>query len=348
MIRQQIQPIVFLDIDTLIGAPQGYSIYQALDEMKKQDFGFPPQWDKLVYPCACLNLAKFHLEFSPLYVISSNWCRRLSHSQMRQVLFRLKLTFVAVELHPNWRMPELSAPGRNEEVEAWLAKYPQPKRPILIIDNSNTDWALRNRELEKEKNAVLCDAGVGFVSSKLVEAQNLLRAQLGTTKVDVKIKPQKILYLDFDGVLHDEQVYFHPRRGICLDTPNRTLFEWMPILDDLLAPHAEVKIVLSTSWVRIRDFSFAKSQLSSTLQERVIGATFHSREMRKNEFVLMPRGVQIANDVFRRSPQAWFAIDDDHLGWPAWCRDNLIKTDGSRGISALFVQEAIQKMLERF
>jgi hypothetical protein len=161
-------------------------------------------------------------------------------------------------------------------------------------------------------------------------------------------KAEKILYLDFDGVLHDEEVFFHPRRGIYMNTPGRTLFEWMPILEELLIPHPDVAIVLSTSWVRIKNFSYAKKQLSAVLQERVIGATFHNREMRKVEFVLKPRGVQIADDVFLRGPTAWFAIDDDHLGWPGWCRDNLIRTEGTSGISDPSIQEAIRIMLERF
>jgi hypothetical protein len=162
------------------------------------------------------------------------------------------------------------------------------------------------------------------------------------------LSADKVLYLDFDGVLHDEQVYFHRRKGIILSTPGRTLFEWMPILEQLMEPHPNVSIVLSTSWVRIRSFNFAKKRLSPGLQRRVIGATFHRREMRKDEFVLLPRGEQIANDVFRRGPKNWFAIDDDHLGWPSWCRDNLIRTNGNLGISAPDIQEAIGLMLERF
>lgn len=158
----------------------------------------------------------------------------------------------------------------------------------------------------------------------------------------------RVLYLDFDGVLHDQEVYFHPRRGIYIDTPNRMLFEWMPILDELLKPHPDVRIVLSTSWVRIRSFDFARKQLSPTLQERVIGATFHHRYMRRESFALLPRGEQIAEDVFRRGPQSWFAVDDDAMYWPEWCRDNLIKADGAYGISAPKIQDAIRIMLERF
>jgi hypothetical protein len=58
--------------------------------------------------------------------------------------------------------------------------------------------------------------------------------------------------------------------------------------------------------------------------------------------------VQIADDVFRRGPKAWFAIDDDYPGWPDWCRNNLIRTDGKTGVSDPAVQQAIRVMLQRF
>ena len=158
----------------------------------------------------------------------------------------------------------------------------------------------------------------------------------------------RILYLDYDGVLHDEHVYFHPKRGIYIGTAGRTLFEWMHILDEILRPHPDVRIVLSTSWVRQRGFNFAKKQLTPALQGRVVGATFHRREMREDLFHQMVRGEQIAQDVFRRGPTAWFAIDDDYIGWPGWCRDNLIRTHGALGISCPKAQDAIRVMLERF
>lgn len=157
----------------------------------------------------------------------------------------------------------------------------------------------------------------------------------------------KILYLDFDGVLHDERVYFHPRRGIYVDAPGRVLFEWMPILERLLMPHPEVRIVLSTSWVRVRSASFVIKNLSPSLQARVIGSTFGQRDVDKSVFSAMPRGRQVTQDMHRRSPVAWFAIDDDGLGWPTWSRNNVIRTNGVRGISDPLIQQAITAMLER-
>jgi hypothetical protein len=156
---------------------------------------------------------------------------------------------------------------------------------------------------------------------------------------------EKILYLDYDGVMHDDAVYWHPTRGIYLDTPGRILFEWMPILEDLLAPHTDVSIVLSTSWVRAKSFEFAKNKLSTSLQEKVIGATFHNRLMQKFDFDNQSRGYQIWNDVLRRKPAAWFAIDNDDAQWPEHCRDRLVLTDDRLGLSDVRVQDAIRDML---
>lgn len=75
----------------------------------------------------------------------------------------------------------------------------------------------------------------------------------------------KICYCDFDGVLHDDAVYCSRGEGIHLRTPAKTLFEWPFILEQLLAPYPDVKIVLSMSWVRVKRFSFAKAQLPAGL-----------------------------------------------------------------------------------
>lgn len=164
----------------------------------------------------------------------------------------------------------------------------------------------------------------------------------GRTK---QVYAEKVVYLDFDGVLHDGEVYWHIKRGIYMKTPGRHLFEWMEILEMLLAPYPDVKIVLSTSWVRARNFNFARSKLSPSLQARVIGATFHRREMRKDMFDLLPRGTQVVQDVGRRRPKMWFAIDDDTQDWPHGYLSNLVATDSDQGLSAPQVQASIRAQL---
>lgn len=345
--QQRIRPIVFLDMDDVFCIHPDFSSYQALEALKRPDLDYPGLWDNLVFTEARLNLAELHLEFSPTYVISSSWVSSLNLQQMRQVFLQTGLKFVADDLHKDWRTPELDSPSRVKEIEAWLSNHKQPKRPILILDDSSSGWALKNSRLDKERYVVFCDIAIGFVSAKLTEARYLLRAQLDTLRADVKKAARKILYLDFDGVLHDEAVYFHPRRGIYIETEERTLFEWMPVLEKLLAPYPDVSIVLSTSWVRVRDYAFARKQLSPSLQARVIGATFHSRVMQKEEFARKSRGQQIVEDVARRVPASWFALDDDYLDWPKNLVDKLIRTYGDKGISDPAVQASIRRMLAK-
>lgn len=158
----------------------------------------------------------------------------------------------------------------------------------------------------------------------------------------------KICFLDYDGVTHVDAVFWSPDRGIHITTPGRTLFEWAHILATLLEPYPDVKIVLSTSWVRLRGLEFAKAQLPSGLRARVIGATFDNRIVQKLEFDMMSRGCQVYAEVERRKPAKWFAIDNDDKGWPPACRDKLIKTDDNLGLSLPEVQDAIRKMLASF
>lgn len=156
-----------------------------------------------------------------------------------------------------------------------------------------------------------------------------------------------ICYLDYDAVLHDGNVLRNRIKGMTIKTPGRTFFEWMPILEDLLAPYPDLQIVLSTTWVRELGFKEAKLELSTSLQDRVIGSTFLHPNLIKAEFDTMSRGMQILGDVQRRKPTQWFALDDDAYGWPARYKENLIQTNAHLGLSDPVVQGKVrQKLVE--
>jgi hypothetical protein len=155
-----------------------------------------------------------------------------------------------------------------------------------------------------------------------------------------------VMYLDFDGVLHHEDVWWHPRRGAYIKAQGYLLFEHVSLLEEALLPFPEVRIVLSTSWVRSRRFSRALERLPTTLQRRVVGATFHSK-MNPESFQLLPRGVQVQNDVHRRAPREWVALDDDAEGWPPHLMHKLVRTDGVLGISAPGVLNELNGQLQR-
>lgn len=144
-----------------------------------------------------------------------------------------------------------------------------------------------------------------------------------------------VLYLDFDGVLHPEAVYWRPQRGAYIEdslaSAGQRLFEHAELLIELLAPFPHISIVLSTSWARHYRFSKAARKLPISLRQRVIGATFHS-QMDKVLFDRLSRGRQVLSDVERRQPAAWLAIDDTDEGWGN-ARGNVVISDERFGIA---------------
>jgi hypothetical protein len=156
-----------------------------------------------------------------------------------------------------------------------------------------------------------------------------------------------LLLLDFDGVLHHENVRWDQDRGLYLQAPARySLFQHAQLLDEVLAPHPEVLIVLSTSWVRMFGISETAQRLPQTLRARVVGATF-SPEMRHLEdaFAVMPRGLQVLSDVQRRQPRDWLAVDDDVIGWPEAHLHKVVQSDPYEGISAPVVLDELRRKL---
>ena len=142
-----------------------------------------------------------------------------------------------------------------------------------------------------------------------------------------------VLYLDFDGVLHHENVLWHPKVGPYLSAEEQyKLFMHADLLKELLEPHRNVQIVLSTSWAVRYGCAKAAKNLHPSLRARVIGVTYHKR-MDQRDFFNQSRGEQVWSEVCRRQPKAWLAIDDDFNDWPMQCRHRLVQTHPHDGIS---------------
>jgi hypothetical protein len=125
------------------------------------------------------------------------------------------------------------------------------------------------------------------------------------------------------------------------------LFENIPILVRLLEPYPDLKIVLSTSWVRELGFTRAREFLPRSLQQRVIGATFHKRYVRKEEFAQLARYDQIIADVERRRPARWLAIDDDLEGWPEHALMHIVPMPLGFGLGASAAALELEQRLEK-
>lgn len=202
-------------------------------------------------------------------------------------------------------------------------------------------------------NVLECDPELGLSSSHIQEMlTQWLRA---TAEQDVQLvhkgKPPKgfgerVIYLDFDGVLHHEDVRWSAKRRAYLNVPGHQLFEHASLLEALLAPYPQLRIVLSTSWARVYSFDKAARRLPSSLRRRVIGATWHS-EMDKLIFTGQTRGMQVVSDVARRRPRDWLALDDDDEGWPQEVREKVLVTDERLGLSAPDMQQRLTDALKR-
>ena len=124
------------------------------------------------------------------------------------------------------------------------------------------------------------------------------------------------------------------------------LFQHVDLLESLLVPYPDVRIVLSTSWVLRYGYVGTARRLPTRLRERVVGTTFHSA-MDPLDFQSLPRGLQVWADVLRRQPRDWLALDDEHMNWPAWCKDQYVRTDPVEGISHPSVLSAVREGLRR-
>lgn len=164
---------------------------------------------------------------------------------------------------------------------------------------------------------------------------------------------EPLLYLDLDGVVHHEAVYIGTKRGIFIkqdEAPGRVLFEWIPILVEILRPYPDVKLVLSSSWCRRPGYGRTLKRMPEELRQRFVGGTFHrhhhgSDPLTSLLFQSLPRGQQILNDVNRRQPSDWIALDDDDEDWPTAYRHHLVHCNGALGLSDPDTQAALTRRL---
>lgn len=157
-----------------------------------------------------------------------------------------------------------------------------------------------------------------------------------------------LLYLDFDGVLHPEDVWRTPGRGIHLSPgfSSHTLFENAHLLAQALEPFPDVRIILSTTWVRVLGYTGAAVHLPSGVRNRVVGATFHS-QMPRQWWQSLSRAQQVLSDVGRREPSAWVAVDDDATDWPDTTREHFVASDPVLGLSSPEVWAKFQTALKK-
>lgn len=160
-----------------------------------------------------------------------------------------------------------------------------------------------------------------------------------------------ILYLDFDGVLHPDDVFLEAGKPVLRPDPAYGIPDWVelfsfcPILEEALAPHPEIRIVLSTSWAAHLGFEAARDALPAGLRDRVIGATCAGRHALE-EWLLSSRFQQISRHAKQHGIEEWIAIDDNDEGWPQDQRHHLVWCENATmGLFAEDLQARLREVL---
>lgn len=123
----------------------------------------------------------------------------------------------------------------------------------------------------------------------------------------------RFLYLDFDGVLHPDEVYITKHREPELDWAG-SLFMWESRLLAELVEHPDVQVILSTNWVSHFGLARTAGYPCEGLRSRVIGTSTPERRRRPREY--WSRAQEVEQHVRKHKPDDWIIVDDDR--WCEW------------------------------
>ena len=156
---------------------------------------------------------------------------------------------------------------------------------------------------------------------------------------------RKVLFLDIDGVLH-RGIARRSGSGVVSSAPGVIeLFEYAPVLDELLRPYPDVEIVLSSDWAIVLGIQYTVDAIPSpTLRNRVVGATYEGCTFNEMLWPLLSRGEQVLDYVARHSPANWLAIDDRVDGFES-CRHRLVSCQTEVGLGDPAVIELFRQRL---
>ncbi|WP_038720454.1 HAD domain-containing protein [Burkholderia pseudomallei] len=161
------------------------------------------------------------------------------------------------------------------------------------------------------------------------------------------------LFMDFDGTLHRGRGLIDEVTGkVSLGTGN-PVFEFAPLLANLLEPYPAVEIVLTTSWLHTLSFEQVTSDLPAPLATRVVGST----RGYKARFGYLQDGSArtyiIRSYVFDKRLKNWLALDDSVYGVRHSSTDflplepHLVLLDAQQGIASPEAQDGISQWLRK-
>ncbi|OBR47205.1 hypothetical protein A6456_32945 [Paraburkholderia tropica] len=156
------------------------------------------------------------------------------------------------------------------------------------------------------------------------------------------------LFVDFEGTLHIGHASIDERGEIALDT-GRPLFEFAPLLADLLEPYPEVVLVLTTSWLMTLNAQEVTSLLPLELARRVVGTTQNIKPRLSYLLGGTARTYVITSYAYGASLTKWLAIDDSVFGAERFGREpgelahHFVLLDSAQGLGDINAQKRVKQ-----
>ncbi|WP_432260835.1 HAD domain-containing protein [Cupriavidus sp. TMH.W2] len=160
------------------------------------------------------------------------------------------------------------------------------------------------------------------------------------------------LFLNFDGTLHAGHALIAEDGQIILDS-DRPLFEFAPLLVEMLRPHPSVQIVLTTPWLQTLPLERVIAHLPPELAKRVVGTIRNFRPSLSYLQSGIDRTYNIGSYACGKRLENWIALDDAVYGVfkfggdPGKLMQHFILLDSERGISEEGAQQRFREWLER-
>ncbi|CAG9187464.1 HAD domain-containing protein [Cupriavidus pinatubonensis] len=156
--------------------------------------------------------------------------------------------------------------------------------------------------------------------------------------------PGNVLFVDYDNCLTRSDCYV-VGEDVVPSEPGVVLFEYAGILEQLLEPYSDVRMVLSTDWVQTFGFERARDALPlASLRARVIGTTYPADDTSALQFPTLTRGEQVLRYVAKHRLKSWLALDDRRDGFES-CMLNLIHCQRGVGLGDRDVQRMLRERL---
>ncbi|MHA6848651.1 HAD domain-containing protein [Ralstonia syzygii] len=182
-------------------------------------------------------------------------------------------------------------------------------------------------------------------------ARSLSPAKESVTRQELAMdRTTPTILLDYDGTLHAGHALLDGDGQITLDS-GRPLFEFAPLLVEMLRPYSTVEIVLTTSWLQTLPVDAVISYLPPELARRVVDTTKGIKPRLSYEQSGAGRTDVIVSYTYGKRLKNWLTIDDSVYGAYKFGREpgeliqHFLLVDSARGINDDSALQRIQQWL---